>query len=244
MTYLIETDGIKIVTDPYLSNSADCKHGVRNYAPPTTLSEIMPDIIVISHGHADHLDKQTLAPFYRMRRRSFTLVPEPLVEKIHGIGGEAVAMSAPTAAKLGESFRLAGVTVTAVPAAHDVLHCDADGNFYELSYLIEAEGKKLFFGGDMCMYEGLTELLSSIAPDVMLLPVNGRDFFRESYGIVGNLDSNEAARLAALSGAKLFIPGHHDLYDYNGCPNDWIEHSAKKFGAPLRRLAPGENVEI
>ncbi len=244
MTYLIETDGIKIVTDPYLSNSADCKHGVRNYAPPTTLPEIMPDIIVISHGHADHLDAQTLMPFYRMRRRSFTLVPEPLVEKIQALGGEAVAMSAPEAAELGESFRLGGVTVTAVPAAHDVLHRDGEGNIFELSYLIEAEGKKVFFGGDMCMYEGLAELTADIAPDVMLLPVNGRDFFRESYGIIGNLDSNEAARLAALSGAKLFIPGHHDLYDHNGCPNEWIEYSAKTFGAPLALLAPCESVEI
>ncbi len=244
MTYLIETHGIKIVTDPYLSNSADCRHGTRNYAPPMTLADIMPDIIIISHGHADHLDAQTLAPFYRMRRRSFTLVPAPLVEKIQEIGGEAVPMSAPEAAQLGESFRLADVTVTAVPAAHDMLHRDEDGNFFELSYLIEAEGIKIFFGGDMCMYEGLLELLVHISPDVMLLAVNGRDFFRESYGIVGNLDSNEAARLAVLSGAKLFIPGHHDLYDYNGCPNEWIEYSAKKFGAPLKILAPGESAEI
>lgn len=244
MTYLIETNAITIVTDPYLSNSADCKRGVRNYAPPTTLSEIMPDIIIISHGHADHLDAQTLVPFYRMRRRSFTLVPDPLVEKIQELGGEAVPMSAPEAAELGESFRLGGVTVTAVPAAHDVLHRDGDGNFFELSYLIEAEDKKIFFGGDMCMYDGLGELLTRISPDVMLLPVNGRDFFREACGIVGNLDSNEAAQLAALSGTKIFIPGHHDLYDYNGCPNEWIEYSAKKVGAPLRLLATCESVEI
>ena len=244
MTYLIETNGIKIITDPYLSSSADCECTSRNYAPPITLSEIMPDVIAISHGHADHLDAQTLVPFYRMRRRSFTLVPVPLAERVQEIGGEAVPMSAPEAAQLGESFRLGTVTVTAVPAAHDTLHRDADGNFFELSYLIEAEGKKIFFGGDMCMYEGLSELLSGISPDVMLLPVNGRDFFREKIGIVGNLDSNEAARLAVISGTKLFSPGHHDLYNCNGCPDEWIEHSAKKFGAPLKLLAPCESVEI
>ncbi len=244
MCYLIETGGLKIVTDPYFSNTCDRDGSVRKYAPPVTLNEIMPDIIIISHEHRDHLDAATLAPFYRLRRRSFTLVPEPIARCITEIGGEAVEMSAPEAAKLGESFRLGTVTVTAIPCAHTELHREANGNFRELSYLIEAEGKKIFFGGDMSMYDGLFELLCEISPDAMLLPVNGRDYFRTSRGIIGNLDSNEAAELAAKVGASMFIPGHHDLYEHNGCPDEWIEYSARKFGAPLRLLKPGEATEI
>ncbi len=246
MCYLIEADGLRIVTDPYLSYAVDSaeRGAVRKYAPPTTLAELNPDIIAISHPHMDHLDPQTLAPFYRLRRRSFTLVPAPCANMISEIGGEAVPMSAPDAAKLGESFRLAGVTVTAIPCAHTELHRDAEGNYIELSYLIEAEGKKVFFGGDMSMYEGLLEALCEISPDVMLLPVNGSDWFRTSRNIIGNLDSNEAAELAATARTRMFIPGHHDLYDFNGCPNEWIEFSAKKFGAPLKLLRPCEWIEL
>lgn len=244
MTYLIEAAGMRIVTDPYLSSAADIDGSTRKYAPPATLSEIMPDIIVISHAHADHLDAQTLVPFYRIRRRSFTLVPTPVADKIVELGGEAVPMSAPHPTQLGESFRLGSVTITAIPCAHTELHRDGDGNFFELSYLIEADGKQIFFGGDMSMYDGLLESLMRISPDVMILPVNGRDYFRMSRGIIGNLDSNEAAELAARAKARMFIPGHHDLYDHNGCPNEWIKYSAKKFGAPLKLLAPGESVEV
>ncbi len=244
MCYLIEADGMRIVTDPYLSNSCDRDGHTRKYDPPTTLCELMPDIIIISHDHKDHLDSMTLMPFYRLRRRSFTLVPEPISEAIESIGGDAVPMSAPEAARLGESFRLADVTVTALPAAHTELHRKHDGGFCELSYLIEAEGKKIFFGGDMSMYDGLWDALCEISPDVMILPVNGRDWFRGSRGIVGNLDSNEAAELSAHVGARMFIPGHHDLYEDNGCPDEWIGYSARKFGAPLKLLKPCEVVEI
>jgi len=244
MCYLIEAGSLKLVTDPYLSSSVDRPDSPRKYPPPMTLSDIMPDAILISHPHGDHLDKTSLIPFYRMRRRSFTLVPAPSADTIREIGGEAVEMSAPEPAKLGESWRLGNVTVTAMPCAHTELHRDEDGCYRELSYLIEAEGKKIFFGGDMSMYDGLLEAIAAISPDVMLLPVNGRDWFRTSQNIIGNLDSNEAAELAARSGTKLFIPGHHDLYDFNGCPDEWIEFSANKFGAPLRILKPGETAEV
>ena len=62
LCYLIEADGMRIVTDPYLSNSCDREGNVRKYAPPVTLNELMPDIIIISHEHKDHLDPETLAP--------------------------------------------------------------------------------------------------------------------------------------------------------------------------------------
>ena len=244
MCYLIESGEMKIVTDPYLSNSCDREDSVRKYAPPVTLNELLPDIIIISHEHGDHLDPETLIPFYRLRRRSFTLVPEPIANRITEIGGEAIGMSAPGAAMLGESFMLGSVKVTAIPCAHTELHWVASGSFCELSYLIEAEGKKIFFGGDMSMYYGILGCIYEISPDIMLLPVNGRDYFRTSSGIIGNLDSNEAAELAARVGAQMFIPGHHDLYEHDGCPDEWIEYSAKKFGAPLRLLKPGETVEI
>lgn len=243
MCYLIEADGLTIVTDPYLSDSVDRPGSKRKYPAPTTLCELLPDIILISHPHGDHLDKKSLEPFYRLRRRSFTLVPAPSADIIRSIGGNPTPVRAFRATFWSDPFELAGVRITALACAHTELHT-TDGHFNELSYLIEAEGKRIFFGGDMSMYGGLEKLISDAKPDVMLLPVNGRDWFRTEQNIIGNLDSNEAAELSVRCGAKLFIPGHHDLYDSNGCPNEWIEYSAKKFGAPLKLLAPKESVEF
>ncbi len=244
LTCLIEAAGMRIVTDPYLSNSVDSELGKRKYPVPITLNEIMPDIIAISHDHLDHLDPDTLVPFYRMRRRSFTLVPEPSADKIRGLGGDPVGMKAPSPAVLGDSFVLGDVKITALACAHTELHTDENGNYRELSYVIEAEGKRVFFGGDMTMYEGLLETLVELSPDVMIMPVNGRDWFRTSRNLIGNIDSNEAAELAVRAKTKMFIPGHYDMYDKNCCPVQWIRDSAARFGAPLCLLNAGESVEI
>ncbi len=244
MCYRIETDTISIVTDPYLSSSVDRPPlSVRKYPAPTTLCELLPDVILISHPHGDHLDLESLAPYVKLRRRMAILLPKPAMAKLASVGGNGTPMTPKAPAEWSEPFELAGVKITAIPCAHTELHT-VDGDYVELSYLIEADGKKVFFGGDMSMYDGLEDALKAVKPDVMLLPVNGRDWFRTSRNIIGNLDSNEAAELAVRVGTSLFIPGHHDLYDSNGCPNEWIEYSAKKFGAPLRILKPEEFVEI
>lgn len=243
MCAMLETEGLRIITDPYLSDYVDRPGSTRKYPAPATLCELLPDVIVISHPHGDHLDPKTLEPFYRLRRRSFTLVPAPSCEKISAIGGVPTAMHANVPAEWGKPFELAGVRITPIPCAHTELHT-TDGEHNELSYLIEAEGKSVFFGGDMSMYDGLLETLASAKPDIMFLPVNGRDYFRTARNIIGNLDSNEAAELSVRCGAKVLVPGHHDLYDTNGCPNDWIEYSAKRFGAPLKLLKPSESIAI
>lgn len=244
MCCLLECGGLRIVTDPYLSDSVDSIGNTRNYPAPASLAELNPDIIVISHPHGDHLDKKTLEPFYRLRRRSFTLVPAPCADTIRSIGGDPTPMRCPAPAVCGEPFVLGDVRITPIPCAHTELHKDENGDYIELSYLIEAEGKSFFFGGDMSMYDDLLETLTALAPDVMFLPVNGRDYFRTARNIIGNLDSNEAAELSVRCGAKTFIPGHHDLYRKNGCPNEWIRYSAEFFGAPLKLLAPKESVTV
>jgi len=63
------------------------------------------------------------------------------------------------------------------------------------------------------MYDGLTECLCNI--DVAILPINGRDYFRNANDIIGNFDSAEAVMLAKMIDARLLIPVHHDLYAVN-----------------------------
>ena len=58
---LFETEGKTVVVDPYLSDN------VRNFEPKNyrrvpvdeRFLKINPDVIVITHNHLDHLDKET-----------------------------------------------------------------------------------------------------------------------------------------------------------------------------------------
>ena len=108
---------------------------------------------------------------------------------------------------------LEGFTVTPIPSAHEVLHTDESGNYCELGYVIEDGENRIFHAGDMCMYDGLVERLANI--DVAILPINGRDYFRNANDIIGNFDCVEAVTLAKIIGAQLLIPVHHDLYEVN-----------------------------
>lgn len=125
------------------------------------------------------------------------------------------------AAKLGlqarpanadHAIQVGDVTITPVACAHQKLHQDDDGHFFELSYMIEHEGKKVFFGEICRSMMVFTEKLAAMAPDVMLIPVNGADYYRTASHCIGNTNCIEAAKLAKAVGVKYYIPTHHDVY--------------------------------
>jgi L-ascorbate metabolism protein UlaG (beta-lactamase superfamily) len=76
-------------------------------------------------------------------------------------------------------------------------------------------GVRLYHSGDTILHDGLVPRLEHQAVDVAFLPVNGRDFWRERRGIIGNLDGREAAELAATIGADVLIPMHNDMFALN-----------------------------
>lgn len=242
--FLIEMGGARIVTDPYLSDYAD-RHDEnpganwwRNYAPPCALSELDPDIVLISHAHSDHMDPWTLAPYRAAGGDAPIAAPAPESARLRAMGFSTVIQ-----ARAEHAFSVRKVRITPIMCAHTQPHADAQGRFRELSYFIEEDGAKLFFGGDLSLYDGLAERLVREAPDYALLPANGRDELRTAKGIIGNTDAREAATLAAACGAA-FIPTHYDLYDTNGCPIATIRDAAKHAGARLIVLCPGVRVEL
>ena len=75
---LFETNGIKIIVDPYLSDSVEKiqPHFWRRVPVDKSFLEITPDIIVLTHDHLDHTDPDTLC-HYLVRTRGFvSLLPK------------------------------------------------------------------------------------------------------------------------------------------------------------------------
>lgn len=240
-TFLIEAGGVRIVTDPYLTDSIDRNQPEgspwhRAFPAPTTLQELKPDIILISHAHGDHFDRETLKPYYEAGGTAALYVPEPVVPLAAKFGLRAHPANA------DRTFTVGDLSVTPVACAHQKLHQDDDGHFQELSYLLTCGTQKVFFGGDMTLYDGLTEKLTEMAPDIMLLPVNGADYYRTASHCIGNISCIEAAKLAKAVGVKYYIPTHHDVYyPYNGCRESWIRDSAADAGVDVHILKVGES---
>jgi L-ascorbate metabolism protein UlaG (beta-lactamase superfamily) len=100
----------------------------------------------------------------------------------------------------------------------------AGGLYAFVGYVIEAGGVRVYHAGDTVPYDGMEGWLRPLAVDVALLPINGRNAEREAQNLVGNLDHEEAARLAAAIGCDVLVPMHYDMFAANlGYPDRLVE---------------------
>jgi L-ascorbate metabolism protein UlaG (beta-lactamase superfamily) len=205
-------------------------------APATAEDLAVADLVLCTHEHIDHFDRPTLAAAARVRGSRFTLVvPSPNVD-------DAIALGVPSGRVIGlqpgESIAVDGVEVTAVPARHGLTMRDAysfgetaDGLVRFLGYVVQVGGVRLYHSGDCIPYAGHAERLRALRPDLALLPINGRDFFRETeLDLVGNMEPREAARLAADIGAHTLVPTHWEMFAPNrGFPGDLAAYVADAY---------------
>jgi L-ascorbate metabolism protein UlaG (beta-lactamase superfamily) len=206
----------RILIDPFLSNRDD-----RRYPPPATAADFTDITLLLStHEHVDHLDLPFLREFCAVNSQAKIVVPAPVVEIAAGAGIDRDRL---TAAAPGEELRDADVTVHPVPALHGIggdqpvvyEFAPAGGPVRFLGYVVEIGGIRFYHAGDGLVYPELPAALAALAPDVLMLPINGRDHMRESAGIVGNMNETEAAWLCTQVGASYVIPMHYDAIEGN-----------------------------
>ena len=242
--FIISDGTVSVAIDPYLSYSVDraIENGdgkwTRLYAPPVTPDELsFLDFVFISHDHLDHADPETISGIAAVSDARF-VSGKAISEKISSYAcRDSVALGCKKVCDFG-SFR-----VSALPAAHEEVHMK-DGESEECGFLFDFGGIKIYHSGDSLVYDGLCDAVRGA--DVMLLPVNGNGFYRRADGIVGNMDSFDAARLALDCGAGLLIPMHFDLYRGNSVPESAVREIISA-AAPSVRTAfpkPGEGYII
>ncbi|MBE6702232.1 MAG: MBL fold metallo-hydrolase [Ruminococcaceae bacterium] len=244
--FLIKWQEKYLLIDGYLSDyvdkncSSELVHWVRKYPAPIQAASLdFVDYVFCTHTHFDHADPETLATLARVNKKAKYIVSAANVDTIAAYGIEKSAilgLAADRETVLGE-----GIAVTAIPAAHEVFHTDANGHYREVGFRISLGDITLFHAGDGCPYEGLAERLRGC--DILFLPINGRDYYRTVIcDIIGCFDSREAVLLAKEIGARLLIPTHFDLYEVNGVnPAHFVDtlktlHPAQSFHI----FAPGE----
>jgi L-ascorbate metabolism protein UlaG (beta-lactamase superfamily) len=168
----------------------------------------------------DHLDASTLAALAAASPSAKFVVPVPIVRDVAGAGldHERILGTQP-----GASISFGDVTVHPVAALHGVNVSDAysfgqemSGGLYRyLGFVIEGGGVCIYHAADTLVYDGLAETLRRMAVDVALLPINGRDYFREARNFVGNMNYREAAQLAVDAEVDMLIPTHYDMFPDN-----------------------------
>ena len=92
---------------------------------------------------------------------------------------------------------------------------DADGNHRFLGYVLETGGARIYHSGDTVFFDGLVEDVKPLAPDVVLLPVNGSRPELSANGVPGNLSLDEAIDIACGLGADAAVFHHYGMFAFN-----------------------------
>ncbi len=184
-TVVIEAEGRRIVTDPYFGTG---NYFYRRVRPPAMTREelVDVDIVILSHHHWDHTDRRYMQ---MLSNSTAILVPgesQRLMRLLGKNGHSVVGMRA------WESWQLDNTVVTAVPAVHEVV---------TLGFVIEAEGKAVYFSGDTFYDSFMHEIGSRFHPDVALMTVT--DFRRPV-----TMGERDAVLAAEALGSAVIVPIH------------------------------------
>jgi L-ascorbate metabolism protein UlaG (beta-lactamase superfamily) len=253
--FVITSAGTMIVVDAYLTD-----HGAagRRYPPPLVPAGVTDaDLLVGTHDHLDHIDPEGLPAMASASPHAVVVVPAPVVEHVAALG---VTRKRIVGAEVDVPFDSNGTRIAPIPALHAPtpedgygFHRDDLGRYPFLGYAFEVDGVRVCHLGDTLVYEGLGERLRALELDALLLPINGRSWYRERRGIAGNMNVFEAAELAAESGARCVVPVHWDLFEDNTedpmhfrsyvnarCPSVAITIPAIGTGIPIAAASGGE----
>lgn len=210
-SFAIKGSGGRIVyVDPYLAVSE------RRITPAVFAPESVTnaDVVVLTHDHGDHVDPTALPGIAKASPRARFVAPRPIVERVAElVGGRERVI----AALSDEAIGLDGIEVLPVPAAHETLELTPQG-YTHLGFTIRLDGLTVHHTGDTVPFEGQVERVKPHAVDVLLVPINGRDFYRTRAGTIGNMDYREAAEFAVQIGAAVAIPMHYGMFRGNTVP--------------------------
>lgn len=229
-TVRIEVAGLRVLTDPFLR---DRLGPLRRHGPLPDPAAIGPlDVVAISHGHPDHLDRKSLR---LLEGDPLVIVPRGLGPTVRRIRPRVVE------AVVGEPLVVApGWTITAVPARH--WRWPGAPKAAAVGYLIEGpDGAGIYFAGDTAPYRGMAAFAERV--DIALLPVGT---WGPHLG-PGHLSPRTAAAVARLLDARAALPIHWGtLYPRHldrvlGGP---LTTPAERFAAHAAAIAPGLDVRV
>jgi L-ascorbate 6-phosphate lactonase len=208
--FAIKLGSTVLYIDPYLTPSDS-----RNIPPLLDPADVTnADAVIGTHDHSDHIDRPSWPTLAKASPGAIFVVPK------FGMSALMADLGLPEGRVAGLddglSVSVAGVKITAIPAAHEFLSTHPETGHHEfLGMIIEGNGFCLYHAGDTCIYEGIQARLRNWKIDLAFLPINGRDATRLRSGCIGNMTFQEAVDLAGSIQPGLVVPTHFEMFDGN-----------------------------
>ena len=163
-TFLIEIDGIVILTDPMFSQRAGSFGWLspKRYSKTLPSTDVLPelDVVLITHNHLDHMDENSIKALIPKTRHFITpLAVGELLEK-WGVPHKKI-----TELDWWQTKSIDSLTITAAPAKHTSERGVFDKNkTLWASYGIRGKKQNLYLSGDSGWFKGLFEIGERLGP--------------------------------------------------------------------------------
>lgn len=240
--FLVKWQGKHLLFDPYLSDSLSLKYQDTD-KPHLRMSELVIepkylnfiDLVTSSHNHTDHLDAETLHPIISQNPDIQLIIPEANRDFV--TNRLQINPDFPIGMNDGQVYESLGFKIIGIPAAHNNLERNEKGECKFMGFVAQFGDFSVYHSGDTLWFEGLEDILKPFHLDIAFLPINGNKPERK---VAGNLNFEEAAQLGKIIGAKVVIPHHYHLFEFNTeNPENFIS-ACQKYQTPYRVLQLGE----
>jgi L-ascorbate metabolism protein UlaG (beta-lactamase superfamily) len=225
-TTLVQLGAVRVLTDPVYAERLFVPK--RLVAPGVPIEALPPlDIVLVSHGHYDHLDVPT---HHRLPEGPIAVVAENLGDLVRPCGYERVVELA-----WGRSFEHRGVRITALPVKHWGTRNLLPDNRGYTGFLMESAAGAVFFPGDTAYFSGLREYGRRFHIDVALLPIGAYNpsAFRNVH-----MNPEDAFRAFTDLRARYMVPIHWGTFTVSLEPVDepiaWLTDIAGRAGVAER----------
>ncbi|MBI5229007.1 MBL fold metallo-hydrolase [Candidatus Micrarchaeota archaeon] len=208
----ISVGGRMILTDPWFGSEG------RLIQPAVQLSSIKKaDLILISHEHHDHCDPKAVEDLVE-RTLAQVVGPEDALGLLNINPRNKVSVLE------GDSFSLMGIDLIVTKANHPQ-------SSYPVGYIIQCEGKSVYFAGDTYDFYDMV----NINVDLAIIPIGG------TY----TMDTFSAIKALKTMKTRFVIPMHYGTFErIHADVEDFVRRVKKDTKVQPIQLALGEFVSV